>query len=449
MMSSSLYRQLRNLIFSKIVPSTINNVPYEGDTITQLIFSTLQATVTVDTTQVDTLTLTSPIKGTLTYSDGTQDSFNGTVTLTVFLDNLFIAPCPSTVTYADGDGATWTNCLNVTQSAFSAPTVVLKSGSDTTQGVLTNFFQDQISAYVASSPNSLGTHTAQNLPQYFAPTLQKFITLTSNPDDVRVLLLVMVNNDSPPTGDQHSAFESSELLAIPAGSDSVIAFDDYTLYDYIALQLGDSKFASLFTSIDVSQDPAVLTAKLKKKNYTGTLQSQIADDEFQSTIKLSNANIVTFSYVTTVTLINNADGTQAFELKNDNTKGNVAVNADNPVVISFIAIYAALAVFSPLHGLIFWTVINIIEYYIAQAFLRFGKALQFDKTKETKGNVEFQGVTLNGGIVLYVNFPQLPGGGSSAVSGTARVVHASLPEPANLDDGISYFIKGIDSMHDA
>jgi hypothetical protein len=444
-MDSSLYSQLRNFIFSNIVPTSIYNIPCDGNTINQLMFSPAQSKVVVETTEVDALTLTSPIQGSITYSNGTQESFKGTVTLTVFLDYLFIAPCPSTATFADADGATWTNCLNLTPAAFSAPTVALTQGSSTAQSTLTSCFQDEINDYVASSPNSLGTQSSPNLPQYFAPTYQKFITLTSDPTDVRVLLLVMVNNDPPPTGDQHSAFESSQLLEIPDGSDSVIAFDDYTLYEYVALQMEASPNGSVFTSINVSQDPAVLTAKFDANNYSGTLQSQINDDEIQTSIGLSNTNNASFAYATTVTLINNSDGTQSIEIKNDLTKSSVTVNMDNPVVISIMAALGTLAYLSPLGGIILLTVVSVIEYYIVQAFLKAAQAAEFDKTKDLGGNAEFQAITLDGGVVLYATFPKLP---TDTLKSAAQIVHAPLPQPDNLNEGIGYLLRGIESLHD-
>jgi hypothetical protein len=445
-MDSTLYSQLRNFIFSNIIPTTIYNIPCDGNTINQLMFSPAQAKVVVETTEVDALTLTSPIQGSITYSSGTQESFKGTLTLTVFLDNLFIAPCPSTVTYAQSDGATWTNCLNLTSAAFSAPTVALTQGSSTAQSTLTSCFQEQLDAYVASSPNSLGSNSSPNLPQYFAPTYQKLITLTSDPTDIRVLLLVMVDNDPPPTGDQHSAFESSQLLEIPANSDSVIAFDDYTLYEYAAQQIEASPNGGVFTSINVSQDPAVFTAKLDAgHSYTGTLQSQINDDEFQTSIDLSNTNNADFSYATTVTLINNSDGTQSIEIKNDLTNSSVTVNMDNPVVISITAALATLAYLSPLHGVILATIVGVIEYYIVTGFLKAAGKLEFDTTKPLGGNAEFQAITLNGGVVLYATFPKLPTG---TLQSAAQVVHAPLPQPDNLNEGIGYLLEGLESMHD-
>jgi len=445
-MDPTLYSQLKNYIFSNILPTTIYNVQCNGNTITQLMFNYTQSKVVVETTEVDALTLTSPIQGSITYSSGTQESFKGTVTLTVFLDNLFIAPCPSTVTFADADGATWTNCLNLAPGVFSAPTVALTQGSSTAQSTLTSCFQAQLNAYVASSPNDLGTQTSPNLPQYFAPTYQKLITLTSDPTDIRVLLLVMVNNDPPPTGDQHSAFESSQLLEIPEGSDSVIAFDDYTLYEYVASQMEASPNGSVFTSINVTQDPAVLTAKFDQGNYSGTLQSQIADDEIQASIDLSNTNNASFDYAMTVTLINNSDGTQSIEIKNDLTKSSVTVNMDNPVVISIMAALATLAVLSPLGGIILLTIVNVIEYYIVAAFLKAAGKLEFDTTKQLGGNAEFQAIILNGGVVLDATFPRLPTG---TLKSAAQVVHAPLPQPDNLNEGIHYLLRGVRSLHDS
>jgi hypothetical protein len=336
--------------------------------------------------------------------------------------------------------------LNLAPGVFSAPTVALTQGSSTAQSTLTSCFQAQLNAYVASSPNDLGTQTSPNLPQYFAPTYQKLITLTSDPTDIRVLLLVMVNNDPPPTGDQHSAFESSQLLEIPEGSDSVIAFDDYTLYEYVASQMEASPNGSVFTSINVTQDPAVLTAKFDQGNYSGTLQSQIADDEIQASIDLSNTNNASFDYAMTVTLINNSDGTQSIEIKNDLTKSSVTVNMDNPVVISIMAILATLAVLSPLGGIILLTIVNVIEYYIVAAFLKAAGKLEFDTTKQLGGNAEFQAIILNGGVVLDATFPRLPTG---TLKSAAQVVHAPLPQTDNLNEGIHYLLRGVRSLHDS
>lgn len=449
-MDQSLYTQLRNTIYSKIVPSTINNVPYDGYTITQLIFSTLQTTVNVDPNNKDTLIIKAPIKGTLTTnSTGNQDSFNGTVTLSVFLDYIFIAPCPGTVSFASDDGATWSNCMNITSaSAFSAPSVALTQGSSNTQSVLTSFFQEQINDYVASSPNSLGTMTAQNLPQYFAPTYQQLITLTGGPNDPRVLLLAMVNGDAPPTGDQNSDFENSPLLVIPTGADSVAAFDDYTLYEYVAQQM-EASSKSPFDSITVSQDPAVLTAKLTKDNFSGTLTSQIANNAIQTSFRLTNSNTANFSYATTVTLINNSDGSQSVEIKNDLTNCSITVNQDSPVVITIYAIMGMLVLASPLAGAIFWAIVNTIEYYIRQMLTNLAHKVEFDTTKPTKGKVELISITLNGGVVLATDLSQIPTDvTTTAVSPSPQIVYAPLPQPQNLQEALSYFSKGVDAMHD-
>jgi hypothetical protein len=339
--------------------------------------------------------------------------------------------------------------MNITSpSAFSAPSVALTSGSSNTQSVLTSFFQEQINDYVASSPNSLGTMTAQNLPQYFAPTYQKLITLTGGPNDPRVLSLVMVNGDAPPTGDQNSDFENSPLLVIPAGANSVAAFDDYTLYEYVAQQMAASS-QSPFDSITVSQDPAVLTATLDKGNFSGTLTSQIANNAIQTSFRLTNSNTANFSYATTVTLINNSDGSQSVEIKNDLTSSSVVVNQDSPVVISVYAIMAMLVLASPLAGAIFWAIVNTIEYYIRQMLTTLAHKLEFDTTKPTKGKVELISITLNGGVVLATDVPQIPTDTmTTAVRPLPRIVYASLPQPQTLQEGMRLFGKGVDAMHD-
>jgi hypothetical protein len=185
----------------------------------------------------------------------------------------------------------------------------------------------------------------------------------------------MVNGAAPPTGDQHSEFENSALLTIPQGANSVAAFDDYTLYEYVALQMEDSSQGSNFSSINVTKDPAVLTATVEEGNWTGTLTSQIANNSFQSSIGLTNVNTANFSYTTTVKLINNSDGSQSIEIQNVLTKSSVSVNSSNPIVISAYAIYATLALLSPLYGIIFWTICQTIEYYIRQALASFAEKL--------------------------------------------------------------------------
>jgi hypothetical protein len=119
----------------------------------------------------------------------------------------------------------------------------------------------------------------------------------------------------------------------------------------------------------------VLTATVEEGNWTGTLTSQIANNSFQSSIGLTNVNTANFSYTTTVKLINNSDGSQSIEIQNVLTKSSVSVNSSNPIVISAYAIYATLALLSPLYGIIFWTICQTIEYYIRQALASFAEKL--------------------------------------------------------------------------
>ena len=446
-MSPTLYNSLRSYIFGKIVP-TITNVPYiyQGQNYTiSCTFATARSSVAVSTTSADTLIITAPISGQVTTAGGNMSSFSGTATLNVFLDNLYIAPCATLASTSDDDGATWSNCLNVTAAAFSAPTVVLTQGQSN-QGLLQSFFQSGIDAYVASSPNSLGTQTAENLPQYFAPTYQRFITLTSDPTDLRVVLMCMVDNTPAPSEDPHSAFESTPLLSMPAGSNAVAAFNDYTLYEYVAQQIEghDSQIAKA----SVSQNPAVLSATFNidkgPVSVEGALQSQIvatygSNGAFQNVLSGSFAFDFKFTYYTTVALLENSDGGQTFLIENVEASQNVTVNQDSWVVISVWTLYGFLAAFSPLGGTIFWQIIQVIKNAIINGLLKVGSKLEFDLTKTATGKVEFTGVTLNGGVVLSMNISLL-----SAPQSVRVDTVPLLRQPVDLNDGISQLASVLD-----
>ena len=455
-MTSPLYNQLRNLIYATIVPPNIQNYLYDGYII-NLSFQTLTTTLVVDMSQTNTLILTAPFNGNMAPADGSgiQDSFKGTVTVSVNLDDIWIAPCPSSITF-DSAEATWNNCLNLQGGAVSAPIVTLTTGSTDSAAILTSLFQSSINEYIASSPHSLGTIIAPNLDQYFAPTYQRFITLndTGNTNDPRVVLLAMVNNAAQPTGDPNSAFEESSVLMVPSGSNSVFAFDDYTLYEFVAQQLQSGDGSNLFTSVTVSQNPAVLTGTISKKSYSGRLTSQIMDNAIVDNIYMTNAFKISLGYMATVKIIDNSDGTQTIEFSNALTASSVQVNWSNAVVISMQAIYASLLLVSPLRGIIFLTIMTTIPIIVTSLVGKGAKKLNFEKEKDitqpAQGNTSLtlQDILLNEGVVVYANVSISSTSTSIGAGFTGiDIIEAPLATPKSLEDALAMASEGMDKLH--
>ena len=120
---------------------------------------------------------------------------------------------------------------------------------------------------------------------------------------------------------------------------------------------------------------------------------------------------------------------------------SIKVNKANPIVSAIYSTYDVLQAVSPFHGVFFWQIFSVIEANIKQILMRFAQSLQFEEKQETKGNVTLQGITLNAGVIIYAEFPNLPTEGSE-VSSTAQFV------APDLDDAIDSFVRVIDSAHD-
>ncbi|WP_299272469.1 hypothetical protein [uncultured Psychroserpens sp.] len=465
-MNPTLYNQLRNVIFSNIIPQSISGQEYDGSTI-DLNFSTALTNIQVDSTEQDVLLINAPISGNTT-TNGIQSMFKGSVSLKVYLDSLFISPCSgATETNTNTDGASWSNCLSLNADALSAPVVTLTTGTSSQGDMLTSWFQSSIDSYVASSPNQLGEATANNLNQYFAPTYIKFITLNWSSTTITpsVLMLVMVNDVPAPTGDQHSAFEASTLLSITAPSNCAIAFDDYTLYQFIASNIKDNDdFGKYINSATATQgtntDPATLIIKASKDTpfscYTGSSETYIADNALKTNLNMSNANNVSFGYSALINLINNEDGSQTFELENDETSSSVTLNTDSPIVISIFSIAAYLAVAFPvLGGVCFLGVWAAINFSIQNTLLKIGKKLEIDETKDVEDSFEnenvtvtinYQSVTLDNGVILKANVVVVKNATESA-----PVQYKIANAPKDYDpsaNGIGALINTLDWMHD-
>lgn len=460
-MDSSLYNQLRTLIYSKIVPTS--TVTTYGDDVITLNFNPLRTTLTLSTDQQDVIELTASINGNIQPNSGVQVSFNGTVTALIDLDKVYIKGDGSQANTDGEQGISWTNYLYLETGAVSGLTV--DAGDDETNTMLTNFMQSNIETYVANSPHSLGETTSTNLDPYFVPTYQKFITLTdsSNDSNPRVIQLVMVNNEEPPTGDPHEAFEETATLDFPEDANAVFAFNDYTIFGFMATKM-EANENNIFSDISVSQDPAVLTAKGKKKDYSLTLTSQIKDDAMSTELKMTNAIKASFTYDTSLAIENEDDGSQTLVVANDLSKSNTGINGDNATVIALQAVYYTLLVLSPLSGIIYYSVMKSIEQRIISMLNRTAGKLEFEddiSLKSGSGNVgvNFKDITMDEGIIISAKVSVSNTDSSQAKPLNTsdskrnkplgfRQIQNDIEVPKNISESFKNLSKNLDNLHD-
>lgn len=448
-MNSSIYNQLRNLIFSKIVPlSSVTN--YEDNVIT-LNFATLKTTLKLPNNQPDVIQINSPISGNIQPTNGVQVPFSGTVSALIDLTKVYIKGDGSDKNSSGKQGITWTNQLYLEKGVISKLTV--STGDKSTEDTLSSFFESEINSYVASSPNALNEMSAANLNPYFVPTYQKFITLTddSNYSNPRMIQLVMVNNEEPPTADPHAAFDESTLLDFRKGANSVFAFDDYTLYDFIASTMEDSG-KDIFDSISVSKNPAVLSAKATKSNYTFKLSSQIANDTLATKLNLTNAIIANIKYGTSFKIVNEDDGSQTLEINNNLTSSSTDFNLENPAVISILAAAATLTLVSPLHGLICNIMIQNIKAKIVETVYNVAMSGVFEKDvpiKQGDGKVaiSFMDITLNEGLIISANISVSNSNSDEIKPLKVRMDSTEIKMPLTIDANIRSLSKILDELH--
>ncbi len=445
-MSPYLYNQMRNMIFSKIVPSTISNIEFGGVTISSLSFKTVQTTITVSTSgpTQGLLLINAPFQGSLIDTNDNTQQFKGSVAINVDLNGVTMKPGPNSSTYLAESGTSWENYLYLTENALSIPVVTLTQGSAATLSTLQSFFQTEVENYVESCPHSLGVRTAENLPAYFTPNYQAFTSLAngSNPNDPRVLQLAMVKGDDVPVPIiDNGALDSESLLNLPTGSNGAFAANDFTLLNYMADHLESQ---GKFTSISVTQNPAVLTAKYEKKG-TNTITIQIDDNAFQISIRRSAAFNIEINYALSISVETNADGTQALVFENDLTKCNISVNTTSPIVISAMAIGAMLQLASPLHGMIWMSVMATIQYYVTSMVTKLANKGQFTKqSKDTNGNIKIESLALDGGMVIYLNVPDINTGTSQFLM--PAIVEKSTTQGQNLEASFRKLLDNMDAL---
>ncbi len=449
-MNSSLYNQLRNLMYSKIVPpNTVTT--YNGDVIT-LNFNPVRTTITLLTDQQDTILLSATVNGNIQPENGVQTSFSGTVSAQVDLDKLYIEGDGAQANTSGEPGITWTNYLYLESGVVSELTV--DTGDSSTDALLTSFMQSNIDSYVASSPHSLGEMSSANLDPYFVPTYQKFITLTDagNSSNPRMMQLVMVNSEAPPTADPHEALDSTSTLDFPEGSNAVFAFNDYTVFDFMATNMEAND--SMFTDISVSQNPAVLTAKGKKKSYSIKLTSQIANDSVATTLQMTNAMEANIGYGTTLEIVNESDGTQTLLVTNDLTSSKVGLNEDNAVVISLISVYAVLLALSPLHGIIFYSIMMAIEQRIISLINKAAKKLEFEEDvpiqqTNSKVGITFSDITLEDGVIISANITVSNSDSPEVNSPELKMKQTRVELPSPVNEGLKNLPDHLDTLHDS
>lgn len=448
-MNSSLYNQLRNLIYSKIVPA--NTITTYDDDVITLNFSTLRTVLTLSTDQQDVIQINAPINGNMQPTGGVQVPFSGTVTALIDLNKVYIQGDGSDDNASGEQGITWTNFLYLESGVISE--LAIHTGDSTTDATLTSFIQSEIDSYVSSSPHSLGQMSSSNLNPYFVPTYQKFITLTdsSNGSNPRMMQLVMVNNEDPPTADPHNALDQTSSLDFPDGANAVFAFNDYTIYDFMATQMEDSD-DNIFDSISVSQNPAVLTAKGDKKSYAFTLSSQISNNAMATKLNMTNAIEANLKYATTFDIENEDDGSQALVINNDLSSSNVGININNPVIISLLTLQATLIALSPLHGVIYTSILMAIEQKIISVINKAAKKLEFEEDVPLQpgtGNVgvSFVDITLNGGVVISANMNVSASNEEVYKTPTLKVNSIGMEAPKTLNEGLKSLSTNLDKLH--
>ena len=426
-LSESVASYLRSYIYSQIVPSVFT-ATYEDATL-EISFLTSRTTITIDTAQPDTITIVAPFSGII--QTNITDSVRGQVTLSVHVADIEIRPAPEGA--GDDSGTTsWTNAAYfISQDVFSDLTVELTQGSDEDAAILTSFFSQEIQAF--SSEPYLLPERSTNIEEILVPTLVRFITLTGGSSGSELLMLIMMDGQSAPTGDQHGAFSANPMWNIPAGSNAVIALGDYTVLSWFALKMEERLEENDVTyTMEVSKEPAALTGTVTKRHVTLDFVMSFTDTALKIEIFATTFFIIKATYVVTV-----SKGATGIVITSTLESSSIEVNQDNSVVMAIEVIQNLLRSVPVFAGQIFEALIGKLGVALKKLVNRL--IYLFDFQIETKGEAEsITNIILDDGIACTMELTEPPSAAATSVGSPE-----AQPEPAQEEAGLGQAISAV------
>ncbi len=398
-----------------------------------LTFELSKSNLTVSATAANTLDVSVPFYGTFTGPVGITSNPDATsttiaipvtkpatLTLSIDVNDLVIT---GTVSATTGTTETVEYAYQFQDGAFGNIAVSGLSSDD--NAALQLLFQTAL-ADITGTSYDLGSKVYDQNPttkSYIYPSLMNFITNAANNE---VVICGMLSGHTAPTGSWQDALDSSGVLSLPAGSNTILAISDTLILNEATVLLEDAINDNSAGKASVSlsdASPAVLTLSVHTRPENLSLSVSFATTDYLTQVlSISGVYNAGEQWNGAITISDNSDGTQQLTFVNKRVSSSgPTLNESNSQVIAFEATYASLLVLSPLHGVIFLAVAVTIEsvlYTVVDKILdglNSGLSVTVSKTynpnktiDKTVGGVEItttiaaplQGITFNSGIII-------------------------------------------------
>ncbi|MGQ0711571.1 MAG: hypothetical protein ACT4NV_17695 [Rhodoferax sp.] len=418
------------------VPVTTTSGTQYVDANWALTFELSKANITVSASVANTLDVSVPFYGTFTGPVGIVSNPNATsttipisiitpatLTLSVDVSDLVIT---STVSASTETSQTVEYYYAFQDGAFSNIAVSnLSSDSAAALQLLFETALDDISGntyLIGSKVYDLNTKTES----YIYPSQMNFITNSANDE---VVICGMLSGHAAPTGSWQQALDSSDVLTLPSGSNTILAISDTLILNEATVLLQDALSDNSKGRVSVSLsdgDPAVLTLSVHTHPENLSLAVSFATTDYLTQVlSITGVYDASEQWNGAITISDNIDGTQQLSFVNKRVSSSgPTLNQNNSQVIAFEATYASLLLLSPLHGAIFLAVAVTIEsiFYevVDKIFNGLNSALSvsvtrtYNPTKTITKTVSgvtittaiaapLQAITFNSGIIVAAN----------------------------------------------
>lgn len=329
------------------------------------------------------------------------------------------------------------------------------STSDTTNTSFATSIQNYLDELVTPMPLHLGTFTPtvdkdgnvqpvnnEVLPTYLITTL--LAGQSGALADQELVLMAMMQNSPQPAGDPNSEFIGDPQVALPPGSNLLVALWDYYLFDGLVTPALADKFGVSDSYFSVSQDPVKLSLS-KDIDYKGAtiseLTMQLNDQGFYVQVEaVKGPTVLQVSATIGIAIQDDGSGSQELVFKLIDPSIAISANLADPKVDATIA--AALLVASLLGpiGYLLIQLALLVLLILVEVFesiiLKKIQSNLGDKSKSPDlGTIEITNLVFDQGIQIYMDFkaPESAQSGSQAAS--SRTALPSAPEAVSAAAG--------------